>query len=85
MLEVLSLGSIVIASATGGNKYYSKLKPNGVFLYNDFEECMGVIGKLQSMSKQEKDNLKLMNRKIYEEYFTSEIFAKNYIKLIDSL
>lgn len=85
MLEVLSLGSIVIASATGGNKFFNRLKPNGVFLYNDFDECLGIIGRLQSMSKQEKNNLKTLNRKLYEDNFTSEIFAKNYMQLINSL
>ncbi|MEE1075056.1 MAG: glycosyltransferase family 4 protein, partial [Acutalibacteraceae bacterium] len=34
MLEVLALGKPVVASRTGGNKYFERLKPNGVFLYD---------------------------------------------------
>lgn len=85
MLEVLSLGSIVIASATGGNNYYSKLNPSGIFLYEDFDGCIDIIKKIQLMSATEIENLKTRNREIYEEYFTSEIFANNYIELMESL
>lgn len=85
MLEVLSLGSLVVASATGGNRYYDRLMPNGVFLYNNIEEAISVIKKVKLMGKDEKERLKGLNYKLYKDYFTSEIFAKNYVKLIESL
>lgn len=85
MLEVLSLGSVVIASATGGNNYFDRLKPNGIFLYKSFQECVNIVKELQLMSKDNLEKMKAQNRKIYENYFTSEMFAKNYINLIESL
>ena len=85
MLEVLSLGSIVIASATGGNKYYDKMSPNGVFLYSTVDECIKKINSLIAMSEEEKENFRKMNKNLYLNYFTSKQFAMNYLQLMESL
>lgn len=85
MLEVLSLGSIVVASNTGGNKYFDKLKPNGVFLYNNLEEAKNEIKGIFKLSRDEQDLLKRNNKLIFENYFTSKIFAKHYIELVKTL
>ncbi len=39
MLEVLSLGKIIIASYTGGNKYFKSSFAKGVFTYSKLEEA----------------------------------------------
>ncbi len=85
MLEVLSLGKIVIASNTGGNKLFKKINAEGIFLYNDIEELKALINKVKSMSTEEKYILETKNRKLFEDKFTKEIFTKNYIDLIKTL
>lgn len=85
MLEILSLGKIVIASNTGGNKFFKKINAEGIFLYNDIEELKTLINKVKSMSVEEKNILERKNRNLYEENFTKEIFTRNYINLIEGL
>lgn len=79
MLEVLSLGQIVVASYTGGNKYFEKYKDAGIFLYNNIAEAVNVIERLYNMTDAEKLELRTKNLKLYESEFTNEAFAKRYI------
>lgn len=85
MLEVLSLGKLIVASNTGGNKYFSNFNECGILLYNSKEEAVSLIKKIKDLTSEEREKLGEANRKMFGEYFTSEIFAKNYIKLINSL
>lgn len=85
MLELLALGQIVVASYTGGNKYFENLQPNGILLYKSQEEALAMIEKISKMSNDEKALLKKYNRTLYEKYFTASIFADNYIEMINSL
>lgn len=85
MLEALSLGVPVVASNTGGNKVFSHLGPNGVLLVNEEEELADAIGGLRGMSNSERRYLGELNLSIYEKYFTKDVFAHNYVKLIESM
>lgn len=85
MLEVLSLGKIVVASNTGGNKYFSVFKHGGILIYNSQREAVRLLKKVMALSFEEREYLGGENKKIFFKYFTSEIFANNYIKLINSL
>ena len=78
MLEVLSLGKIVIASNTGGNKYFSRFQNIGVFLYNTEEEATDLILKIKNMEQCEIKKLEASNRNLYLNYFDSKIFSKRY-------
>ena len=85
MLEVLSLGQIILTTFTGGNRYFEKLKPNGIFYYNNIEEACKRIEEIRNIPLNQKEKLQEQNRDIYVNNFTSSIFAENYVKLIESL
>lgn len=79
MLEVLSLGQIVVASNTGGNKYFSKYKDSGIFLYKNRAEAVGAIENLIRLPEVERKILRSKNYGLYEKEFTNGAFAKRYI------
>lgn len=85
LLEVLSLGIPVLISQTGGNKYFNKFQSKGIKYFNNKEQAIEKIKKIVNMDKEELKKIGKSNEKIFEENFTCEIFAKNYIKLINSL
>lgn len=85
LLEVLSLGTIVLASNTGGNKYFKNINADGVFIYEDLSEAKALLYKIMNMSAEEKDIIKKNNENLFEKYFTLEIFANQYLTLIESL
>lgn len=84
LLEVMSLGKIIVASNTGGNKYF-KDSPSSIMLFNNEQECIDKILELKMMSKDQLEELEKESIKCFEKYFTSEIFCDNYINLINSL
>ncbi len=85
MLEVLSLGCIVVASRTGGNKYFEKNGVEGVFLFDTENEAVEHIEKIKNMSADERDRLKKINKKFYEEHLTSEVMYNEYVKLLEAV
>jgi len=85
MLEVLSLGKIVVASNTGGNKYFRKINAEGIFLYNSINEAISLINRVKDMPGEEKARLEQINKRLFNEKFTSEIFCNNYIELLNEL
>lgn len=84
MLEVLSLGIPALVSYTGGNKYFEKFKESGIFYFNDKKSAIDKIYYLYDNKDQLNDFGKL-NKEIFEDNFNETTFAKNYIKLINSL
>ena len=84
-LEVLSLGKTIVASNTGGNKYFSQFKNSGIYLYNSTTECQQILEKLKRRTNSKVEQDEKANLKIYIDNFTSEKFLKNYIKIINSL
>lgn len=79
MLEVLSLGQIVVASYTGGNKYFAKYEDSGIFLYNNNAEAENIVNRLIKMTEEERKELRKKNLELYKAEFTNEAFAKRYI------
>lgn len=85
MLEVLSLGKVVVASKTGGNKQFEKMNASGVFLYSSEEEAINIIQFLMKMDKNHLKELGNENKVLYESYFSNEVFARNYIDVINDM
>ena len=85
MLEVLSLGKIVVASRTGGNKYFEKNDCPAVFLYDTQEECIALLEKISMMTKVERYELGLRNKEFYSRCLTVEAMYDNYMKMITSI
>ena len=85
MLEVLSLGQIVLASRTGGNKFFANKQCDGIMLYENEKEAVGILEKLMGLSENERARLRNSCLEIFDEYFTLEKFADHYIELYDGL
>lgn len=83
-LEVLSLGKIIVASKTGGNKIFEG-KSRGIFLYNTQEEAISILKRLKSMSVVELNELEQDNKKLFEKEFSINVFMKNYVSLLKTL
>lgn len=85
MLEVLSLGKIVVASSTGGNKYFEKIDAQGVMTYKTEGEALLLIDKLYKMDKMQKNKYEMDNLRLFDECFCLDVFGENYKRLINSL
>lgn len=84
MLEVLSLGQIVVATRTGGNKYFSQFDSLGLLFFDIADGFGGDIERVRLMSEEERKDAREFNRKLYESHFTCDVFARNYLDLIRS-
>jgi len=84
-IEVMSLGKIVVASRTGGNRYYEKSGAKGVFLYDTLEEAERLIETIRAMSDEEKQALEQANKEFYKNYLTGKVFYDNYKAVISKL
>lgn len=85
MLELLSLGAIVVARNTGGNKYFKDGKTEGVLLFDSHEDAKKILAKIQNMSQEEKAVLQKSNKDLFDKYFTSDVFAKSYLELLRTI
>lgn len=85
MLEVLSIGTPIIASYTGGNKYFEKFHSQGIMMYKSYEELISMIENLMKMDSDNKKELRVENRNIYCQNFTNEKFAEQYLEIVNSL
>ena len=85
MLEVLSQGKIVIASNTGGNKYFNDLKAPGVFLYNTLDEADQLFEQVYKMGSDERRRIGEENRTFFETHLTARQFTKSYITNIEKI
>ncbi len=85
MIEVLSLGKIVIASRTGGNKYFERMGLKGVFLYDSIEEACSLLLKIKEMTEEDRRMLGEQNKFFYEENLSSKAMYENYLTMLKSL
>lgn len=84
-LEVLSMGKIIVASNTGGNKYFSRFNGSGIFLYNSLEDARKILLKIKDMSQEEIHRIEQKNLEIYEKYFNEISFSKRYFDLYSDI
>lgn len=82
MMELLSLGKIVIASNTGGNKWFAKHNCPGVFLYDTVEDAVELLRKVRSLSVEEKTKLEEGNKIFYNNYLTVSKMYDSYVELL---
>lgn len=88
LLEVLSMGTPVLLSKTGGNKYFKKYDENGLFYFEKYNlnqalEKFDMAYKLWKNKKLSLEGEK--NYKIFEKDFTVNTFGENYAKLYDKI
>lgn len=84
LLEVLSIGKPIVLTKTGGNKYFKKFKDSGLYLYdyNNYDQFKKILDKL---SDDDLEKIGAKNKKIFDENFSADIFAKNYIELYEKI
>lgn len=85
MIEVLSLGKIIVASRTGGNKYFEKNRCPGVFLYDTIDECVEILHRLSEMTAIERTNIGQQNYEFYLAHLTVEKMYDSYLNMINSI
>lgn len=85
LLEVLSLGKPVVASYTGGNKYFKRIGAEGIKLYHTEKEAIDLINKMQGLTIEEMAQLGRKNKVLFEKTFSNEVFGKQYLQMIESL
>ena len=85
MLEILSLGKIVVASRTGGNKYFEEAGCKGVFLYDTVEEAVTLLQKICHMSESERQSLGDANKVFYRDHLTVSSMYDSYINLLNEI
>lgn len=85
LLEVLSLGIPVLASYTGGNKFFSIYEKKGIFYFKNKNEAISKIKKLYNTSPEILKEYGKENKDIYIKDFNERVFAKNYMELINKL
>ncbi len=85
MLEVLSLGVPIVASDTGGNRYFRKFKNVGIKLYSDTGELAASVSEIREMSRSERQAICDSNKALFASEFGCVHFAKRYSALIGGL
>lgn len=85
MLEVISLGKPVVASRTGGNKFFEKKGANGIFLYDSIDEAINIIKMLSKKDSKTLQKLGESNREFYYNYCTSEKMYNSYVQQIEEI
>ena len=85
MLEVLSLGQIVVASRTGGNKFFERNGAEGVFLYDSSEEAVSILEKIKAMPAEERRALGEKNRQFFSSRLTVETMYDGYLRIMSEI
>lgn len=85
LLEVLSLGKMVVASESGGNKYFKKWDGKGIYLYNKQSEAVQLLEKIAKMTTDEKHQAEAASLSIFSSNFTIELFVDRYLDIISRL
>lgn len=83
MLEILSLGKIVVASRTGGNKYFEGQV--GIFLYDTLEEAISILENIKNMSYDERISLGKENIRLYNDMFTVSKMYDRYKMIMEEI
>lgn len=82
MLEVLSLGQVVLASRTGGNKYFEQFRSRGIRLYDGVDGLLQGLVEICSADPEERKAWGAENERLFEEHFTLEKFARGYDRIM---
>ena len=85
MMEILSLGKIVLASRTGGNKFFEKNGLPGVFLYDTIDEAVSTLLEIKSMSPSEREALGKQNIEFYSKNLSVASMYDSYMQCIEEI
>lgn len=85
LIEVLSLGKIVLLSKNGGNRFFDSPEYPGIFLYTDISDAIKRIESIMKLSEAEFEILQEKNILAYDNKFNDIIFYNNYLKLMNEI
>lgn len=85
LLEVISLGIPMVLSETGGNKYFKRYQSDGFLFYRTVEEAVLKLKTMKAKTPRERAALGADVKRIFDQDFTVETFAENYIKTIGKI
>ena len=85
LLEVLSLGVPIVATKTGGNKFFERFNTPGIQLYSDSSELLAAVSLIRNMSVEARQSVAEANKRLFEDTFTCSHFARRYSALIGGL
>lgn len=80
MIQILSIGTPIITTATGGNRWFENKNNLNMFFFKEEEDLITLIEKksTESFSKE-------INKEFYNSHFTVKKFDFNYTNMFDSL
>lgn len=84
-LEVLSLGVPIVATRTGGNKFFDQFDCPGVFLYESDEELAEYLDRLRSLDPSVRKAIGERNRELFKRRFSSDCFAHSYLEALERI
>lgn len=84
-LEALSLGQLVVASKTGGNKFFTSFDQKGILEFESLDEAVNQLKHFLNLSSEEQNALRKKNVELFDNYFSDSVFYKNYVNLLRSL
>lgn len=85
MLEALASETVILASKTGGNKYFEKYNSDGIVLYSDIDDAVAKLDALLNLGHKKLKELARSNTEVYQSQYTVQKFAKGYLSLWKSL
>lgn len=85
LLEVLSQGKIVLISETGGNRFFKTFENVGIFFYNNEHEFMKNFNYIKGLSSEERRRLENANKELFNNMFSTKVFASNYYEYYKTL
>lgn len=85
LLEVISLGTPVVLTETGGNKYFHKYGCDGLIYYNTVQEAVDCLKAFKKDDPNRDGRLSKELIEVFNKDFTVKTFAEKYISLIESL
>ena len=85
MLEVLSLGQVVITSRTGGNKYFERFGSDGILLYDKPSDMKNMVRRVKAATSAQREYMGAANRGIYRSEFTVGVFARRYKEIMKEI
>lgn len=85
MLEALASETVILASKTGGNKYFEKYNSDGILLYSDIDDAVAKLDMLIDLGHKKLKELAKSNTGVYQNQYTVRKFAESYLSLWKSL